>query len=116
MTKPKTPKANQPPFQKPDHEAASAALKLMAETPRNIPPEELVQKDYDVLSKCLRRGYNYTNIANTYGDNGIKVTAAKLKLEFEKQRDQKQQEQEQQETPSEVPTSSSAASKLVKRS
>ncbi len=89
MTKPKAAvSTTNTTVQEPDSEGASAALQLLAQKPKRIPPEALVQKDYDTLLTVLKHGYTYTDIAAVYGRHGIKVTPAQLKLQVEARRHQ----------------------------
>lgn len=91
MTKPKAAADKQTSFQETDLEGSSTALKLLAQKPKRIPPEVLVQRDYDTLVTVLQHGYTYTEMAAVSGQHGIKVTPAQLKLQVEALKNQQQQ-------------------------
>lgn len=74
-----------------DQEGFSVKLQILAQKPKLISPEVLVQKDYDTLLVVLKNGYTYTEIAKLYGEHGMKVTPAQLKIQVEALRAQKEQ-------------------------
>jgi len=117
MTKPKAATNTPVTVQEPDPEGASAGLQLLAQKPKRIPPEALVQKDYDTLLTVLKHGYTYTEIAAVYGQHGIKVTPAQLKLQVEALRNQKEQAEalasSQHQVPDERLTAAANSTKTV---
>lgn len=100
-----------------DPEGSSAELQSLAQKPKLIPPEALVQKDYDTLVVVLKNGYTYTEIAQVYGRHGIKVTPAQLKVQVEALRAKKEQAEalvtSQPQEPDEQLTTEASSTKAV---
>lgn len=121
MTKPKgataTTEATATTTKEPDQEGFSAKLQILAQKPKIIPPEALVQKDYDTLLVVLKNGYTYTEIAALYGEHNIKVSAAQLKIQVEALRAKKEQAAalatSQPQEPDEQLTATASSTKTV---
>jgi hypothetical protein len=77
----------------PDLKGALEDLKILAQKPKKIPPETVVEQGFPLIELALKQGYNFTEISKVFAARGVKISTQELRTQFEVLAEKESEEQ-----------------------